>query len=145
MKIENFSLQFYKDVVEIWKRTGISITSSDTKDGLNVMLNRNPDLCLIAKIDEKVIGVIMGGFDGRRGYVHHLAIDPEYQKKGYGTLLIDELIERFQQKRVHKIHLFIEKHNEEVIAFYAKLGWEIRTDLVMMSFIPDKKLYTPKI
>ncbi len=145
MKIENFSLQFYEDVVEIWKRTGISITSSDTKDELNVMLNRNPDLCLIAKIDEKVIGVIMGGFDGRRGYVHHLAIDPEYQKKGYGTLLMDELIERFQQKRVHKIHLFIEKRNEEVIAFYAKLGWEIRTDLVMMSFIPDKKLYIPKI
>ncbi len=145
MKIENFSLQFYEDVVEIWKRTGISITSSDTKDELNVMLNRNPDLCLIAKIDEKVIGVVMGGFDGRRGYVHHLAIDPQYQKKGYGKLIMDELIERLKKKRVHKIHLFIEKHNEDVIAFYKKLGWEIRKDLVMMSFIPDKNLYTPNI
>lgn len=145
MKIENFSPQFYEDVVDIWKKTGISVTSSDTKDELKLMLNRNPDLCLIAKIDEKVIGVIMGGFDGRRGYVHHLAIDPEYQKEGYGRLLMDELIERFKKKRVHKIHLFIEKHNEDVIAFYSKLGWEIRKDLVMMSFIPDKKLYIPKI
>ena len=91
MKIENCSLQFYEDVVDIWKKTGISITSSDTKDQLNVMLDRNPDLCLIAKVDEKVIGIVMGGFDGRRGYVHHLAIHPEYQKKGYGKMLIDEL------------------------------------------------------
>ncbi|MFX0025705.1 MAG: GNAT family N-acetyltransferase [Candidatus Hermodarchaeota archaeon] len=145
MKIENFSLQFYEDVVDIWKKTGISITSSDTKEGINIMLNKNPDLCLIAKIDEKVIGVVMGGFDGRRGYVHHLAIDPEYQKKGYGRLLMDELIERLKKKRIHKVHLFIEKHNEDVIAFYNKLDWEIRKDLVMMSFIPDKKLYMPKI
>ncbi|MFW9947394.1 MAG: GNAT family N-acetyltransferase [Candidatus Odinarchaeota archaeon] len=143
MKIENFSLQFYEDVVDIWKKTGISITSSDTKDQLIVMLDRNPDLCLIAKIDDKVIGVVMGGFDGRRGYVHHLAIHPEYQKRGYGKLIMDELIERLKKKRVHKIHLFIEKQNEDVIAFYKKLGWEIRKDLVMMSFIPDKNLYTP--
>ena len=145
MKIENYTSQFYEDVVNIWKRTGISVTSSDTKEEVSVMLNRNPDLCLIAKIDERVIGVVMGGFDGRRGYVHHLAIDPEYQKKGYGKLLMDELIERFKKKRIHKVHLFIEKHNEDVIAFYNKLGWEIRKDLVMMSFIPDKKLYMPKI
>ena len=145
MKIENFSLQFYEDVVIIWKKTGISITSSDTKKEVNVMLNKNPDLCLIAKIDEKVIGVVMGGFDGRRGYVHHLAIDPEYQRKGYGKLLMDELTERFQKKRVHKVHLFIEKHNKDVINFYRKLGWEIRNDLVMMSFVPDKKLYMLKI
>ncbi|MFX0019302.1 MAG: GNAT family N-acetyltransferase [Promethearchaeota archaeon] len=145
MKIDNFSLQFYEDVVDIWKKTGISVTSSDTKEEVKVMLNRNPDLCLIAKLDEKVIGVVMGGFDGRRGYVHHLAIDPEYQRRGYGKLLIDELIERFQKKRVHKVHLFIEKHNKDVIAFYNKLGWDIRSDLIMMSFIPDKKLYMPKI
>jgi len=145
MKIENFSLQFYEDVVIIWKKTGISITSSDTKKEVNVMLNKNPDLCLIAKIDEKVIGVVMGGFDGRRGYVHHLAIDPEYQRKGYGKLLMDELTERFQKKRVHKVHHFIEKHNKDVINFYRKLGWEIRNDLVMMSFVPDKKLYMLKI
>jgi len=145
MKIEQYSQNFYKDAVELWKRTGITITSSDTKDEINVMVTRNPDLCLIAKIDERVIGVVMGGFDGRRGYVHHLAIDPEYQKKGYGKILIDELMKRFRKKRVHKVHLFIERRNKEVIAFYQKLGWEIRKDLMMMSFIPDKKLYSYKI
>lgn len=145
MKIDQYSQKFYEDAVKLWKRTGITITSSETKDEVNVMVNRNPDLCLIAKIDEKVIGVVMGGFDGRRGYVHHLAIDPEYQKRGCGKLLMDELIRRFRKKRVHKVHLFIEKHNKEVIAFYEKLGWEIRKDLIMMSFIPDKKLYTYQI
>ncbi len=145
MKIETLTMQNYDSLFEIWKKVGITITSSDKKNEIQRMLNRNPELCLIAKIGENVIGVVMGGFDGRRGYVHHLAIDPEYQRKGYGKLLMDELTERFQKKRVHKVHLFIEKHNKDVINFYRKLGWEIRNDLVMMSFVPDKKLYMLKI
>lgn len=145
MMIENFSMKFYDVIIKIWKKTGITVGSSDTKEEIERMFQLYPDLFLIGKVEEKVIGVVMGGFDGRRGYVHHLAIDPEYQRKGYGKLLIDELIERFRKKRVHKIHLFIEKQNKEVIAFYSKLGWEYRKDLIMMSYIPNKKLYQPKI
>ena len=54
---------------------------------------------------------------------------------------MDNLIQRFRRNKVHKIHLFIEKHNKKVIDFYSKQGWEVRDDLVMMSFIPDKTVY----
>ncbi len=141
LKIELFTLRYYHDIIDLWKRSGIEVGSSDTKDEIAKILKRNPDLFLIGKEDGKVVAVVIGAFDGRRGYVHHLAIDPNYQKKGYGKMMMDELIERFCKEKVHKVHLFIEKHNKEVVDFYKKLRWNIREDLIMMSFVPDKCLY----
>ncbi len=145
MKIENFSMKFYDDVIELWRQTGIKVGSSDNKEGLTRMYSQNPDLFLIGKTLDAIIGVVMGGFDGRRGFIHHLAINVNYQKRGYGKLLIDELIERFRQKGVHKVHLFIEKNNKKVVDFYRNLGWEVREDLIMMSFIPDENVYKMKL
>jgi len=145
MKIELFSMQYYQEIIDLWKRSGIEVSSSDTRDEIARILKRNPDLFLIGKENEKVIAVVMGAFDGRRGYVHHLAIDPDYQKKKYGKMMMDELIEKFHVKKAHKVHLFIEKSNKEVVDFYRKLGWEVRDDLIMMSFAPDKSLYKKDI
>jgi ribosomal protein S18 acetylase RimI-like enzyme len=145
MIIEKFAMNFYDKVIELWRKAGISVGSSDTKEELERMLQRNPHLFLIGKIDEKVISVVMGGFDGRRGYIHHLAVDPDYQRKGYGKQLIDVLMKEFRELRVHKVHLFIEKYNKSVVEFYSNLGWNIREDLIMMSYIPIKGLYKMKI
>ena len=141
LKIEKFKIEYYDEVVELWRKAGIGVGSSDTIDDVARVLNRNPDLFLIGKLQGRVIAVVMGAFDGRRGYVHHLAIDLDYHKKGYGKKMMNELIEKFHIKKIHKIHLFIEKHNKEVVDFYKKLGWEVRDDLIMMSFVPDKSLY----
>ena len=145
MKIEKFSMKLYEDVVQLWNKAGISVGSSDSKNEVERMLERNPNLFLIGKIKDEIIAVVMGGFDGRRGYVHHLAVDPIYQKKGYGKKLIDDLISEFRRIGVHKIHLFIEKQNQAVVDFYGNLGWQMRNDLIMMSYIPDKALYKMRI
>jgi ribosomal protein S18 acetylase RimI-like enzyme len=141
MKIEKFNIQYYHEVLELWKKTGIGVGSSDIKEETALILNRNPELFLIGKEKDKIIAVVIGAFDGRRGYVHHLAVDPKYQKRGYGKAILDDLIERFHKMRVHKIHLFIQKDNKDVLDFYSKQGWEIREDIIMMSFIPDDTLY----
>ena len=145
MKIEDFSMDSYEMIIKLWKKAGISVGSTDKKEEIERMLKRNPSLLLVGKLDEKLISVVMGGFDGRRGYVHHLAVDPDYQKKGFGKMIMDELIARFRKMGVHKVHLFIEKYNKEVVEFYINLGWEIRDDLIMMSYIPDKNLYKMRI
>jgi ribosomal protein S18 acetylase RimI-like enzyme len=145
MKIETFSMESYDDIISIWRKTEISVGSTDTKEEIKRILDKNPQLFLVGKIDQKIIGVVVGGFDGRRGYVHHLAVDPDYQKRGYGTMIMDELNLRFRKLGVHKVHLFIEKYNKEVVSFYQKLGWEIRDDLIMMSYVPDKNLYKMEI
>ena len=141
MKIEKFKIEYYDEVVELWRRAGIEMVSSDTIDEVTRVLNRNPDLILIGKVEEKVIAVVIGTFDGRRGYVHHLAVDPNYQKMGFGKTIMDALIEQFRKMNIHKVHLFIEKSNKSVVKFYKNIGWDVREDLIMMSYVPDKKLY----
>jgi ribosomal protein S18 acetylase RimI-like enzyme len=145
MKIEIFKMQYYHEVVELWKRAGIGIGSSDTKDEVATVFARNPDLFLIGKKNRKIIAAVIGTFDGRRGYIHHLAVDPDYQNKGYGKIIMDEIIELFRDKKVHKIHLFIQKTNKQVVDFYNKLGWEIRDDIIMMSYVPNQDLYKRSI
>jgi len=66
-------------------------------------------------------------------------------KKGNGKKIMDTLSEIFRQKGIHKIHLFIERRNKEVVDFYRNLGWEIRDDLTMMSFVPNEKIYKRKL
>ena len=140
VKIEKFKIEYYDEILELWKKTGIGVGSSDTIDEVTRVLNRNPDLFLIGKIKEKVIAVVIGTFDGRRGYVHHLAVDPNYQKMGFGKIIMKALIERFRTNNIQKVHLFIEKSNNRVAEFYNNLGWDVREDLIMMSYIPDKKV-----
>jgi len=141
MKIEKFKIEYYDEVVGLWRKAGVEIVSSDTIDEVTRVLNRNPDLFLIGKLHEKVIAVVIGAFDGRRGYVHHLAVDPDYQKMGYGKTIMEALIEQFRTKNIQKVHLFIEKSNKSVIKFYSNLGWDMRADLILMSFVPNEKLY----
>jgi ribosomal protein S18 acetylase RimI-like enzyme len=145
MKLEKLSIKDYDRILEIWKQTELSVGSSDTKKQVKRMIERNPRLCFVGKIDKKIVGVVMGGFDGRRGYVHHLAVDPDYQNKGFGKLIMEELMERFKKLKIHKVHLFVEKRNEKVINFYNNLGWSLRDDLIMMSYVPDHKIYKSSI
>jgi len=145
MKIENFTMKNYDIIIGLWRKAGISVGSTDSENEIKKMLTLNPNLFLIGKVNNKVIAVVMGGFDGRRGYVHHLAVDPLHQKKGYGKMMMHDLISEFHRIGVHKIHLFIERQNQAVVDFYSNLGWQMRDDLIMMSFIPDKSIYKMRI
>jgi len=69
------------------------------------------------------------------------AVDPDYQKMGFGKTIMDALIEQFRTKNIQKVHLFIEKSKKSVVKFYSNLGWDVREDLIMMSYVPDEKLY----
>jgi ribosomal protein S18 acetylase RimI-like enzyme len=137
MEISDFSIDVYEDVHRLWEITGITLTASDTKEQVARVLEYNPELFIVGKVEGNIIAVVMGAFDGRRGYVHHLAIDPEFQKKGYGKEIMVELHKRFLIKGVVKVHLFVENDTEGVIEFYKKIGWYVRDDLKMMSYIPE--------
>jgi len=136
MQIVQFNIEMYDDVYRIWSETGLTLTVSDTKEQVQRSLEYSKDLFLVGLVDEKIVAVVLGAFDGRRGYVHHLAVDPEYQNKGYGRLMMEELHHRFKLKDVKKVHLFIEVDNVGVKEFYLKMGWHVRDDLMMMSYVP---------
>ena len=139
MHIIQFEMGMYEEVLRIWTETGLSLGASDTKEQIKRSLEYSKDLFLVGILEKKVVAVVLGAFDGRRGYVHHLAIDPKYQKHGYGRMMMDELHRRFSNKDVKKVHLFIEVDTEGVKKFYKKVGWHTRDDLIMMSYVPENK------
>ncbi|NPD87462.1 MAG: GNAT family N-acetyltransferase [Asgard group archaeon] len=137
MEITQFSTEMYNDVFKLWKDSGLSLGASDTKDQVERLSEMNPDLFLVGIKDSKIIAVVAGAFDGRRGYVHHLTVDSQYRRKGYGRKMMEELHKLFSEKNIIKVHLFVEIESEEVIEFYKKIGWHVRDDLEMMSFVPE--------
>ena len=93
----------------LWVETGFKLSYSDSISELNRMLKNNPGLCLVFEQlnNKKIIGAVLGGFDGRRGWVHHLAISISHQRKGYGRKMMIELTRRFSERGVAKIKLEI--------------------------------------
>ncbi len=126
-------IEDYEQVYRLWKSTDIIIKSSDQKEEIQRMLKKNPDTCLVGIENSKIISVVLGGFDGRRGYVHHLAVKPEKQGQGLGKAMMDELMNRFEDLKVIKVHLFVEENNKEVKDFYRNIGFKERTDLTDFS------------
>jgi ribosomal protein S18 acetylase RimI-like enzyme len=141
-QIEKFSIKDYKRVFELWKQGNLTLGSSDTKERIQRVAERNSDTFLVGKLENKIIACVMGMHDGFRGYVYHLAVDPHYRSKGYGKLLMHELHEIYKRIGILKVHVLIEKRNKQVQEFYDKLGWHVRDDLMLMSYIPDEKAYT---
>ena len=116
----------FPKVINLWKNAGpgIHVRRSDENDEIAKKLERDPDLFLVAEIDGQIIGTVLGGFDGRRGMVYHLAVDLNYRKMGIGAVLMDELERRMKQKGCIRSYLLVTRENLEAIRFYENTGWE---------------------
>ena len=113
-------------VLDLWQSSGpgVQLGRSDTPQELHHKLQRDPDLFLVAESQGQVIGAVIGGYDGRRGLVYHLAVDPGCRQRGLGAALMEELEERLRQKGCIKCYLLVVRENDTAIAFYEKHGWE---------------------
>ncbi len=116
----------------LWENagSGIQLRRSDDPDEVQKKLQRDPDLFLVAEADGKMLGSVVGGFDGRRGRVYHLAVAELYRKQGIGELLMDELERRLKAKGCIRCYLLVTVENESAMRFYEKRGWA-RMDRVL--------------
>ena len=83
------------------------------------------------------MGAVLCGTDGRRGFLHHLAVDASERRRGIGTALVDRGLEALRQRGIEKCHLFVLVGNEDAQQFWERTGWSVRRDLVMMSRVVD--------
>lgn len=116
----------YPPVIELWNHAGpgIHVRRSDTQEEIQKKLQRDPDLFLVAEAGGKIIGSVIGGFDGRRGLVYHLAVEESQRKQGLGQALMAELEARLRQKGCLRCYLLVTKDNPEAVRFYEASGWE---------------------
>lgn len=109
----------------LWENSGpgIQLRRSDDPVEIQKKLQRDPDLFLVAEADGKMLGSVVGGFDGRRGMVYHLAVTEFYRKQGIGECLMDELERRLKAKGCIRCYLLVTVENESAMRFYEKRGW----------------------
>lgn len=120
----------YETVLQLWEQAGpgIHIGRSDTPEEIQKKIARDADLFLVAETGGKIVGTVLGGFDGRRGLIYHLAVRPEYRQNGIGDILMREVEQRLREKGCHRSYLLVTKDNLDAIRFYENRGWT-RMDL----------------
>jgi ribosomal protein S18 acetylase RimI-like enzyme len=118
--------QDFEEVIKLWKGAGagIQLRRSDTPEEILKKIQRDPELFLLATHESRIIGTVIGGFDGRRGLIYHLAVDRDYQDQGIGTQLMHELESRLREKGCIRSYLLVTKDNVSAIRFYEKRGWQ---------------------
>ena len=131
LHLREFQMEDYQRVVDLWHSAGIVLSRSDDKEGVAKKLGRDPDLFVVSDDGGRIIGAVMGCYDGRRGWVNHLAVAPDYQRRGLGAAIMAELELRLQAKGCDKVNLLIEPSNSNAQGFYEKLGYE-RDELIFM-------------
>jgi ribosomal protein S18 acetylase RimI-like enzyme len=115
---------------------GIGLRDADSPPALAKYLLRNPGCSFVAVNDEnEPVGVSLAGHDGRRGYLHHVAVKPEYRKQGAGRELVDACLLALKAEGIEKVHLWVKVDNASGKEFWNHVGWRERTDIVLMSIV----------
>ncbi len=128
------SINNYEEIYELWCNIpGLCISCADSKDAIAKYLERNQDMSFVFYIGTKIVGTILCGNDGRRGYIHHACVHPEYQGKGIGKKLVEASLGELKKQGIAKCHLFVLCDNIQGIDFWDRIGWEKRNDIYTYS------------
>lgn len=133
MNIRTMDIQDYDSVYNLWMScTGMGLNDlDDSREGIAAFLARNPDTCFVALDDSQhVVGVILAGNDGRRGYIYHTAVHPAHRNQGIARALVQAAMAALKARGIHKAALVVFARNEAGNLFWEKLGFTTREDLV---------------
>lgn len=131
-EIRIMTAEDYAGVYDLWINTaGMGLNGTDdSRDGIEKYLKRNPKTCFVAEDSGKIVGVIMAGHDGRRGYIYHTAVLSTYRNQGIATALVEHAMSALDEEGINKAALVVFEKNETGNAFWEKRGFCMRDDLV---------------
>ena len=129
MQIRQFHPDDEPAVIALWERCGLLRPWNDPQADIARKLAVQPELFLVGELDGTLVAAVMAGYDGHRGWLNYLAVEPDLQRRGLGSALVAEVERRLQARGCPKVNLQIRSENAEVIAFYAELGY--REDAVI--------------
>lgn len=124
----------YDAVHALWRATpGIGLSEADERPNIASFLAANRGLSFVAEADGRLAGAVLGSTDGRRGYLHHLAVAPDRRRAGIGRSLVARALEALRARGVRRCHIFVMADNAEGRRFWERIGWFRRDDLLVMS------------
>lgn len=120
-----FRIGDYDAAIDLWSRVeGLDVAEGDDRATIRRFLERNPDLSRVAFDKSKMIGAVLCGHDGRRGYIYHLAVDPGYHGHGIGKRLIGECLAGLKRAGLERANILVAKDNPRGLDFWRRGGWE---------------------
>ena len=124
------NIEDYEQAYDLWILCGNGLNNKDdSREGIDRYLKRNPTTSFVAVCEEKVVGVILCGHDGRRGIIQHACVSPEYRRFGIGSKLVDLALEALKDEGINKVLLVAFKKNEGGNKFWESQGFTLREDL----------------
>lgn len=122
----------YPAVYALWLScAGMGLNDlDDSPEGIARYLARNPNTCFVAEEEGRIAGVILCGHDGRRGFIHHTAVHPDFRRRGIARMLVDAALAALKREGIHKAALVVFERNETGNAFWQQQGFTTREDLV---------------
>jgi ribosomal protein S18 acetylase RimI-like enzyme len=132
-RIETMSLTDYDDVMRLWQNTeGVGLNESDNRCAIASYLKRNPGMSFVARLGTEIAGAVLCGHDGRRGYLHHLAVAKPHRRRGLGRRLVKACLAELKRLRILKCNIFLFADNAAGGRFWRHNGWVRRADLLVM-------------
>jgi ribosomal protein S18 acetylase RimI-like enzyme len=138
MKIRPYSSDDETAVIALWHKCNLVRPQNDPKKDIERKLKVNPELFLVGTEDNNIIATAMGGYEGHRGWVNYLCVDPAYRKKGLGLKMMEVIEKKLLERGCPKLNLQVLADNFEAIQFYERIGYK-RDKVVSMGkrLIPD--------
>lgn len=124
IRIRGFRLSDYEAVRALWKESGLETRPGDSREEIQLKLSRDPELFLVAESGSKIVGSVIGAWDGRRGWIYHLGVLPSFQRMGIARRLVREVERRMRAKGVLKVNASIYKWNMRSVALFNAIGYE---------------------
>jgi ribosomal protein S18 acetylase RimI-like enzyme len=125
IQTREFVIDDYDAAIELWKKLeGLDVAEGDDRETIRRFLKRNPGLSRIAAVGSIMVGAVLCGHDGRRGYIYHLAVDPAHHGLGIGRRLIAECLEGLKRAGLERANILVAKDNPRGLEFWRRTGWE---------------------
>ena len=142
--IRTMEIKDYDEVYALWQHTkGFGIRSiDDSKRGVERFLKRNPTTSIVAEQEGKIVGCVLCGHDGRRGYLYHVCVYQEYRRCGIGKAMVGRAMEALKAEEINCVALIAFTKNSGGNAFWKTIGWRMRDDMNYYEFPLNKENIT---
>lgn len=133
-EVRAMTTEDYPEASLLWQTTKhIGLSSADSNEAIAVFLQRNPDLSAVALAEGRLVGTVLCGSDGRRGYIYNVAVAESQRGQGIGQAMVEFCLAALKDAGIEKCHLFVFADNAGGKAFWARTGWKFRDELLLMS------------
>jgi N-acetylglutamate synthase len=124
-----------EEAIAFWRgQTGVGMNETDTPEAIAAYLRHNPGMSFIVREGNQVVAAVLCGHDGRRGYLHHLAVAPAHRRQGLGGRLVRQCLDRLREERIPKCNVFLFAANVEGERFWQAEGFRNRSDLKVLQW-----------